>query len=143
VAEYRDAAPRATIRVEGAAPVVLVNRRAVRVAVEELVDNAVEHSSDGAPTVTVRARERGDGSLEIAVADRGDGIPEMEREVIVEGEERPLKHGSGLGLWLVKWLVTAMGGTVEITANEPSGTVVSLVFPAARWIPDDADASAR
>jgi PAS domain S-box-containing protein len=90
VAAHREAVPRARIRVEGAAPVVFVNRRAVRVAIEELVDNAIEHSGEDSPIVTVSARERSDRALEIAVADRGDGIPEMERDVIVEGKERPL-----------------------------------------------------
>ncbi|AZH26650.1 PAS domain-containing sensor histidine kinase [Haloplanus aerogenes] len=134
-AEYRDACPEATVRVEGSNPVVLANRHAVRVAVGELVDNAIEHSTDGHPTVTLGVDEGADGTIRLSVADRGDGIPEMEREVITNGEERPLKHGSGLGLWLVKWLVTPIGGSIEIEDNEPSGAVVSIVFPASRWQP--------
>jgi PAS domain S-box-containing protein len=129
-AAYRDG--EATLRVEGSNPVVLANRYAIRVAIGELVDNALEHATDDRPVVTLGVAEV-DGTLRLSVADRGDGIPEMEREVIADGEERPLKHGSGLGLWLVKWLVTPLGGTVEIEDNEPTGTVVSLVFPASRW----------
>jgi len=136
-AAYRDAHPTATVRVEGSNVVVLANPRAVRAAVDELVDNAFEHATDDAPTVTLRVAERADGTIRLGVADRGDGIPEMEREVIVEGEERPLKHGSGLGLWIVKWLVTPIGGSIEIEDNDPSGTVVSIVFPAARWRSSD------
>jgi len=132
-AEYRDANPTATVRVEGPNVAVLANPRAIRVAVDELVDNAFEHSTDGAPTVTLRVTERADGTVQLGVADRGEGIPEMEREVIAEGKERPLKHGSGLGLWIVKWLVTPIGGSIEIEDNEPDGAVVSIVFPASRW----------
>ncbi|WP_251328153.1 PAS domain-containing sensor histidine kinase [Haloplanus pelagicus] len=133
-ADYRDAFPAASVSVEGPNSVVLVNRYALRVALEELVDNAIEHSTAD-PDVTLRVSEGSDGTISLGVADRGDGIPEMEREVIVEGEERPLKHGSGLGLWIVKWLITPIGGTLDIEDNDPNGTVVSIVFPASRWTP--------
>lgn len=126
-----------TVRVVGANPILLANRYAVRTALEELVDNAREHAMDDHSVVTLGAAEDADGTLRLSVADRGDGIPEMEREVILDGEERPLKHGSGLGLWLVKWLVRPLGGTVSIEDNEPTGAVVSLVFPASRWRPND------
>ena len=131
--EYRDANPTATVRVEGPNVAVLTNPRATHVAVDELVDNAFEHSTDDGPTVTLRVTERADGTVQLSVADRGEGIPKMEREVIAEGKERPLKHGSGLGLWMVKWLVTPIGGSIEIEDNEPGGAVVSIVFPASRW----------
>jgi len=140
--QYRDAHPGATVRVEGPAPAILANRHALRFAVDELVDNAFEHSTDAHPTVTLRVTERADDTIQLSVADRGEGIPEMEREVIADGEERPLKHGSGLGLWLVKWLVTPIGGSLEIEDNEPSGAVVSIVFPASRWTPSVDDESA-
>jgi signal transduction histidine kinase len=132
-AEYRDDRPEATIAVEGATPIMLANRRALRVVLRELVDNAIEHAGTEAPQVTIAARADSSGPLRVVVADSGEGMPEMEREVITVGEERPLKHGSGLGLWIVKWLVTAIGGTLEIEDNDPSGTVVSIVFPASRW----------
>jgi hypothetical protein len=32
-----------------------------------------------------------------------------------------------------------MGGTIEIAENDPCGAIVSLVFPATRWMPSDAD----
>jgi len=134
-ADYREECPAATLRVEGSNPVVLANRHAVRIALEELVDNAIRHSTD-TPEVTLRVSESDDGALRISVADSGAGMPEMEREVIETGEERPLKHGSGLGLWLVKWLVTPLGGTMAIDSNEPKGTIVSMIFPAAKWRPE-------
>jgi PAS domain S-box-containing protein len=139
--EYRDVHPEATVRVEGASPVVLANRHAVRVAVDELVDNAFRHSTDDHPMVTMRVTEGPDGTIQLGVADRGEGIPEMEREVIADGEERPLKHGSGLGLWIVKWLVTPIGGSLEIEDNEPTGAAVSIVFPPSRWAPSTSDES--
>jgi hypothetical protein len=42
-------------------------------------------------------------------------------------EETALEHGSGLGLWLVKWGVGALGGTV--TFDTTDGTTVTLALP--------------
>jgi PAS domain S-box-containing protein len=138
VESYRDSFPEATLRVEGVDPTVLVNPEAIRVVVEELVENALEHSAESRPTVVVGVRETTDGGIRLGVADRGVGIPEIERRVIESGEETATEHGSGLGLWMVKWLVTSMGGTLTIDDNDPRGTVVAIEFPASRWwFPDE------
>lgn len=63
------------------------------------------------------------------MADNGPGIPSQEREVPLEGDEEPLKHGGGLGLWIVNWAVTRSDGSVEFDANDPRGSRVSLYLP--------------
>jgi PAS domain S-box-containing protein len=131
--EVRATAPDATIDIEGITPVLFSNRDAVRLILEELVDNAVEHAADPEPVVTISLRADTVGSLRLRVADEGPGIPDLERQVIVEGDETQLRHGSGIGLWVVKWLLTPIGGSLEISENEPTGTVVELVFPPSRW----------
>ncbi|MFC7229128.1 PAS domain S-box protein [Salinirubellus salinus] len=132
-AQHRAVTPAATVRVEGLEPVLLGNSDALRLVLEELVENAVEHTDEEAPTVTVRLRETADGSLQISIADHGRGLPELERQVLTEGEESQLKHGRGIGLWVVKWLLTPLGGSLEMTENEPKGTVVRVTFPPSRW----------
>ena len=48
------------------------------------------------------------------------------------GETEDPKQGpSGLGLWLVKWLVEGYGGELEIEDRAPRGSVVRLLLPAA------------
>jgi len=42
----------------------------------------------------------------VRVGDNGSGIPEHERRTLAGADETPLRHGSGVGLWLVYWLVT-------------------------------------
>ena len=70
------------------------------------------------------------GLAHVAVADDGPGIPDHEYEVLTAGEETALEHGSGLGLWLVFWVVTKSGGDLSFDDREPRGSVVTLTLPA-------------
>ncbi|RLM53412.1 PAS domain S-box protein [Halobellus sp. Atlit-31R] len=97
-------------------------------AVRELVENAVEASADG--RVEVTATRRDDGWLGLTVSDDGPGLPEMEAKVLETGEETPLNHGQGLGLWMVRTVVVQAGGTVSVEARA-SGTDVTLHLPPA------------
>ncbi|WP_253739166.1 histidine kinase N-terminal 7TM domain-containing protein [Halohasta salina] len=100
----------------------------VRAAVENLIENAIEHNDHESPEIDVVVTET-DDRVELVVSDNGPGIPEAERRVITAGIETPLEHISGLGLWLVKWIVEGMDGDFEIEDNEPRGSVVTLSFP--------------
>jgi len=75
----------------------------VRVALKELGENAVMHGSD---PVTFRVETTDDGGVTVQVEDTGAGLPSDEQVVLQEGQEEPLMHGSGLGLWTVNWIVT-------------------------------------
>ena len=67
------------------------------------------------PKVILSASVRDDDTVELAVADNGPGIPETEQRVLAdEAQISPLSHGSGLGLWLVKWLTESYGGSLAI-----------------------------
>jgi len=97
--------------------------------VEELVDNAVRHGDRERPRVEVSVTERPD-AVELRVGDDGPGIPARERELLAgEREVTQLEHGSGLGLWLVAWVVRSYGGTVEFDERDPRGTVVTVTLP--------------
>ncbi|AUV81545.1 PAS domain-containing sensor histidine kinase [Salinigranum rubrum] len=98
-------------------------------AMMNLIDNAIEHNDRVAPQISVTidpVTDDGVDYVEVAVADNGPGIPESERRVFTEGTETPLSHGSGLGLWLVEWIVTRSNGHLYFEENEPRGTVVRI-----------------
>jgi signal transduction histidine kinase len=98
------------------------------VAVEELCRNAVEH---GTGSITLSATvEGGTDRVRLAVLDDGPGIPAHERAVLETGTETPLDHSSGTGLWLVSWVLTDLGGTVDIADADGGGTRVTLDLPA-------------
>ena len=106
----------------------------VRIALEELVENAVEHqATDGGPVEVEITATRADGTpgVRVAVHDNGPGIADHEREVIRSGTETPLKHGSGVGLWLVNWIVRNLGGRMSFPETDGPGTTVELQLPAA------------
>ena len=100
-------------------------------AIENLLANAVEHNDDStSPTVWVDVAVEGD-VVTVRIADDGPGIPAEEVAVLQRGRETSLEHTSGLGLWLVHWIVTESGGSVSFEEREPEGSVVELVLPRA------------
>ncbi|MFB6177919.1 MAG: sensor histidine kinase, partial [Halobaculum sp.] len=95
--------------------------------VRELVANAVEHG-DADPRVTVDPGAHGEtDDWRFVVADDGPGIPDHEVEVFRRVEETPLQHGRGLGLWLVRWGVDRLGGSVQFDTSD--GTTVTVTLP--------------
>lgn len=52
-----------------------------------------------------------------------------ERAVLLDAEESPLRHGSGVGLWFVNWGVSRLGGGPRFRGRDEGGTVVSLTVP--------------
>jgi PAS domain S-box-containing protein len=108
----------------------------VRQVFNILVENALRYSPGGG-TVTVGAR-RSDDRVEVRVADQGIGIPAAERERIfrkfyrAESAARDGAAGTGLGLFIAKELVTAMGGRIWVESIEGEGSSFSFELPAAR-----------
>jgi len=130
--EFAERYPEAEITVEVPAAVRVKADDRLAVALRELVDNALDHHDRTPPTVTLAAASVGGGVAswaDITVADTGPGIPESERAAIEAGEETQVTHGTGIGLWLARWVVAGFGGELSIEDNDPRGTVVRLRLP--------------
>lgn len=108
-------------------PTTVRSSTGLTVAVEELVMNAIDHC-DRDPEVVVTVHRDGDEAV-LSVADNGPGIPATERQALSGDEETPIEHASGLGLWLVRWVVNDVGGSVSYRDNDPHGAVVTLRLP--------------
>ncbi|WP_225317687.1 histidine kinase N-terminal 7TM domain-containing protein [Haloferax marinum] len=100
----------------------------LRPVFSNLVENAIVHNPSDDPHVWVSTSVDG-GTVRVEVADDGPGIADYELAVLEDGTETPLKHGSGLGLWIVKWGTDIAGGEVQFTENEPNGTIVTIEVP--------------
>lgn len=98
----------------------------LRAAIGELGRNAATHASPD-PTVAFAVEAAGE-TVEVRVSDDGPGLPPEERAILDGGDETPLEHGSGLGLWFVNWAVTGVGGQVSATVGD--GTSITLSLPA-------------
>jgi PAS domain S-box-containing protein len=122
--------PRATVTVSAPESAVVSADELLESAVRNVLENAVVHNDGDDPHVEATVVADGD-RFRIDVADDGPGIPPVERTVFSEARETALEHASGLGLWLVHWIVTESGGDLEIGTREPSGTVVRMWLPRA------------
>jgi signal transduction histidine kinase len=121
------------------AALVSADPQALRQVVENVVGNALKYGGER-PAVTVRIAEvqAPDGpEVEIAVSDRGLGIPPAEMGQIFEpffrGQEalRRQIHGTGLGLSLVARVMKAHGGRVTVQSTPGLGSSFALRLPAA------------
>lgn len=110
--------PDEPVTVAGAAPLSLV--------VEELLSNALEHVAD--PTVHVSLSVDGDDAV-LRIADDGPGITSDSRVPLESGAETATEHGQGVGLWLVRWTIDAVGGTATYEDGPDGGAVVIARFP--------------
>jgi len=118
----------ATIRVDGEVPAVDVLADDMLPSVfRNVLVNGVTHNDADGPTVAVSARVD-DGRAVVTVADDGPGIPDAEKDAVLE---RGASEGDGLGLYLVRTLVDRYGGAIRIEDNEPRGSVVVLEFETA------------
>ncbi len=98
-----------------------------------LIDNAINYTQAGGH-VTVRLAHEQE-NLRLSVEDDGPGIPEAEREAVLERFHRVLGtgvEGAGLGLAIVREIVTRHGGHIRLTSGHGNrGTLAQVTLPAA------------
>ena len=110
--------------------VVQADPAALEQVLANLLDNAVKYSRDD-KVIKVRVRAVGNAAV-VEVADRGVGIPERHQTHIFErfyrtpGTDRP---GFGLGLPIVKELIRAHGGRVDVVSAPGSGSTFRIELP--------------
>jgi two-component system phosphate regulon sensor histidine kinase PhoR len=109
---------------------VQADKPGLTAVVQNLLENAIKYSPDG-ETVEFTA-EKTNGKLRLTVADHGIGIPNDQKNAVFEkfyrigNEEVRKTTGTGLGLYIVKQVVSAHGGTITVADNHPKGTVFSV-----------------
>jgi len=102
----------------------------IRSVLANLLSNAIRHTPSGG-SVIVSARRSGD-KVSIAVRDTGEGIPEEVRSRVFDRFVKgPGSPGAGLGLAIAKDIVTAHGGSIDLTSEVGKGTEVRVTLPIA------------
>jgi signal transduction histidine kinase len=102
----------------------------VRIALSNLVDNAVKYAQPGRIGITAALGERGD--LRLSVSDDGPGVTSDAVQRFFERGQRGNHRtpGFGLGLWVARHIAQLHGGDVEVAPSPRGGTCFSLVLPA-------------
>ncbi len=123
----RDRFPAATVETDLPESAPARALRELEQVVIELLDNAVKHAGDGAPTVQVTVRTVAD-RVEVRIDDDCPPIDEAEYRVLTgDREMTDVYHTTGLGLWLVHWVVDLSEGMVAFERREDGNRVtVSL-----------------
>ena len=119
------------IKVDERIPLVPVDRRLLKLAMKQLVDNAIKYSPADAP-VLIRVG-RSEGAVFVEVTDRGQGIQIEEQMRIFERFYRGHSvktqiPGSGLGLSIAHRIMQAHQGDLSVTSR-PGETTFRMTLP--------------
>lgn len=120
-----------TIVVDERMPLVSIDATLVEMLLVNLLENAAKHSPQASP-VDVDVRMEG-GLLRIAVADRGPGVPEADRERLFRkferGADTNARHGAGIGLAICRAVAQLHGGSIEVREREGGGAEFVAQMP--------------
>jgi len=109
---------------------VRFNRELMQWVVENLVRNGIDALKEGQGTITIRLDDVPGGGVEIRVSDTGGGIPSRVRGRVFDPGFTTKKRGWGMGLALVKRIVTQYhGGRIRVETTGPQGTTFAISLP--------------
>ncbi len=119
--------------VQSGIPLVALDEDKINITLDNIFDNAIKYTPPGGTiTVTVKEDKK---YLHISISDTGIGIPKNQIGKLfvkffrAENALRFQTSGSGLGLYVVKNIIEAHGGTVTVTSEENKGTTIMFTIP--------------
>jgi PAS domain S-box-containing protein len=110
-------------------------------ALRHALENAIVHSNEAEPVVAVSVGPSPNtGRVEICITDTNPAIPDDElKALIAPTETTSTSHGSGVGLFVMKWCVESLGGEIAFKTREPQGNTVYIYLPPKTPPEEDAD----
>ena len=94
-----------------------------------LFTNSIQAVDFGTEAIISIEFEQLDRSITIRIRDNGNGIPKDQLETIFEPYFTTKSNGTGLGLALVKQLISGHQGTIAIESTSEKGTTILITFP--------------
>jgi two-component system sensor histidine kinase KdpD len=122
------------VRLPDSLPAAMMDVVWIRKVLQHLLENAAKYSTEGSP-IFISSEVKND-RLITSVADRGMGIDDLERSMIFDKfyrgqSQRYRVQGTGMGLAIVKAIVEAHEGRIEVTSQLDHGSVFSFGLPLA------------
>ena len=120
-----------TIDLPASLPAIALDRELIRRVLRHLLENAARYSPPGSPVriSAVLEAER----LLVSIADQGQGIDEAEQGYIFDkfyrGSRQRLLHGTGMGLAIVKAILRAQDGDIQVVSHRDQGATFTF------WVP--------
>jgi len=114
-------------------PEILADRDRLLMAIQNLIDNAVRYSKGGG-IITIAVKKRGP-SLLWQIQDQGIGIPASQQKYIFQKFFRAVNgsryqtEGTGIGLYITKELIEALGGEIGFKSEESRGSIFWFILP--------------
>ena len=138
-AEVRAAHPAATITVSEATPLWVDINESFDHALRHALVNGIEHADCAPPTVAVEIdASPNTGRVELRIDDQNPPIPQMELAALDDHQATtPTCHGSGCGLFVMKWCLESLGGELRIEPASDRGNSVYFYLPS-KTAPADA-----
>ena len=116
----------------GNIPEMRLNTTALKLCLSSLIENAIKYSPKNTD-ISVSLQSQGEAAAIVQVKDSGPGIPEKDIGKIFDkfyrGEDvRNKTKGTGLGLYVAKTLIEAMGGAIGVETGDGNGSCFRVVF---------------
>lgn len=133
LAELGEGRDRVQLAIDPALPRIVTDAQRLGQIARNLIENALKFSPEDRPVRVTLVRDG--SSLQLEVADRGSGIPENELGQVfdrfhqVGGSLRRRGQGLGLGLYIVRNLVEAMNGSIDVRSIIDEGTTFTVLMP--------------
>ena len=118
---------------------IYANEEMVETVIENVIENALSFTPNGGG-IEVRLDRKGERQAELTVGDTGPGVPPENLDRIFEryfSRRQEIKGQAphfGIGLWIARRNVEALGGTVRAENRKPHGLLVRITLPLARTI---------
>ena len=114
-------------------PKTMLDVEKMRIAVENIIDNAIRYTSSGGK-IAISFKADG-GEIEVRIQDTGLGIPDREQDKVFTKFFRGTNvirvdtEGTGLGLYITKHIIEAHGGRIWLESKEGKGTTFFFTIP--------------
>ncbi|MEF8814616.1 MAG: HAMP domain-containing sensor histidine kinase [Halovenus sp.] len=127
VETIRDRYPNASVSVDSIpADLIVYTNERLPLVFTHLLENAIVHGNDDAPTVTVETTPT---TVSVRIDDRGPGLPETQQSLLETGDIEEFDNPNvGFGLNIVRLLVESYGGHIDTDVGN-RGTTVTVTLP--------------